>query len=648
MPTDQNLTIVVKLQDEASKGLQGLSTQVNAMGQKVGSAMSSFSSKMGSIGSGLTNLGNSMSAVGTKMSVGLTLPIVAAGTAVSKLAMDYQSASEMLTTNAGYAQSATDKLSKSVLDFAASGQSQFTAQDMMANGLYHIASLGVPAANAMAVLKVATQGAAVGQARLEDVSNALGAAVASNIKGSQNYTDAMATLVGITGSGNMHMQDLATSLGNVLPAGATVGLSLKDLGAAMATMTDNGMVATEASTNLRHTIMMMAAPSKNAQKALASVGLTQYQLAEDMRSKGLLFALQDLKKHMEAAGETADQQTATISAAFGGARTGNAIMLLLNNLDRVSQKYGIINDGIAQYQQKVIAQGQTAQASFAEMKASIDASAMEIGNAILPLEAHIFPQLASVIRDVAKWFTNLSPGMQSFIVKSAAVLAIIGPILAILGPIVTTLGFMFTAVSKVAGGLSWLATAFTGADGAASGLLATVAPFAVTFLAIAAAIVAVTNAVHGMQDSWSNAKDAADQSMGIINSKAWKDAYAKASPDEKAKMDKMAAGTKTNAQAAWSGASRYLSPGGGLNAIQDWVTGGVMGVGATKAAPAPTGGGYPGPLVAPAGTKTGGYTNVFNFNGTVAGDAGIKDIINQTVSTLNRQTQLRTYAGARS
>jgi TP901 family phage tail tape measure protein len=151
--------------------------------------------------------------------------------------------------------------------FAASGAQQ--TPEVLAQGLYHIVSLGVPAAHAMDVLKLASEGAAVGHANLEDVANALGAAVASNIKGSGDYTNAMAVLNATVGAGNMRMQDLATSLGNVLPQATTAGLSLTDVGAAMATMTDNGMPAADAATRLHMAISLMEAPTGKAEKALA-------------------------------------------------------------------------------------------------------------------------------------------------------------------------------------------------------------------------------------------------------------------------------------------------------------------------------------------------------------------------------------------
>ena len=87
---------------------------------------------------------------------------------------------------------------------------------------------------------------------------------------------------------------------------------MKDVGAAMATMTDNGMPAADAATRLHMAISLMEAPTGQAEKALQSIGMTQFQLADDMRTKGLLAALQDLQTSLVKSGDTADQQAAVL------------------------------------------------------------------------------------------------------------------------------------------------------------------------------------------------------------------------------------------------------------------------------------------------------------------------------------------------
>jgi hypothetical protein len=62
----------------------------------------------------------------------------------------------------------------------------------------------------------------------------------------------MAALNATVGAGNMRMGDLISALGTgVLPAAKLAGLSLKDVGAALALMVDEGMQADSAATRLR-------------------------------------------------------------------------------------------------------------------------------------------------------------------------------------------------------------------------------------------------------------------------------------------------------------------------------------------------------------------------------------------------------------
>ena len=297
----------------------------------------------------------------------------------------------------------------------------------------------------MDVLKLASEGAAVGHANLEDVANALGAAVASNIKGSDDYQKSMAILNATVGAGNMRMQDLATSLGNVLPQATTAGLSLRDVGAAMATMTDNGMPAADAATRLHMAIALMSAPTGQAQKALESINMTQFQLADDMRNKGLLPALQDLHDHLVNSGKTADEQAAVLAAAFGGGRSAGAIELLLNNLDRVGQKYQLIDEGVNKFAGDVQQQSQTAAAQFAEAQAKMSDALIKLGAALLPLIETVMPKLVAAVTSLVNWFTNLPGPVQTGILIFLGLFAALGPVLVVLGSLITVVGTLTAA-----------------------------------------------------------------------------------------------------------------------------------------------------------------------------------------------------------
>lgn len=413
------LSIVLKLVDDAT------------------SALTSTADKWKSAGETMTSIGSSLTAE-------VTLPIVGIGYAAVNAASQFQASMTQLVTQAGLPADQLQNLTNQVLAFANSGAQQ--TPEVLAQGLYHIVSLGVPAANAMSVLKLASEGAAVGGANLEDVANALGAAVASNIKGSDNYEQSMAILNATVGAGNMRMQDLATSLGNVLPQATTAGLSLKDVGAAMATMTDNGMPAADAATRLHMAISLMEAPTGKAQKALESIGVTQFQLADDMRNKGLLPALQDLHDHLINSGKTADQQAAIITAAFGGGRSAGAIELLLNNLDRLGQKYQLIDQGVNKFGADVSQQSQTSAALFAEGTSKMQAASIELGDALKGPVGAAFIVIADAISKLAEGFSALPQPIQYGIIAVLGLAAVIGPLLVIFGTLIATIGTIAVAL----------------------------------------------------------------------------------------------------------------------------------------------------------------------------------------------------------
>ena len=121
----------------------------------------------------------------------------------------------------------------------------------------------------------------------------------------------MGTLNATVGAGNIRMQDLVTALGTgLLPTAKTVHLSLQDVMGAMAIFTDEGYRASSASAQLATALHYLSDPTDKAAGALKSIGINQDQLALDMQKpRGLLEALTDLKKHLDAVAPGADFKT---------------------------------------------------------------------------------------------------------------------------------------------------------------------------------------------------------------------------------------------------------------------------------------------------------------------------------------------------
>ena len=318
---------------------------------------------------------------------------VATGVAVEgvRMAVKFNADMELLHTQAGVAQNKIAGLSKGVLQLA--GQVGFSP-DSLAESLFHVesnfASLGISGPKALSLVKIAAEGAAVGHANLVDVTNALGATIASNIPGVKNFSQAMGVLNAIVGSGDMHMQDLAEAFGTgVLASVKQFGVNIKDVGAALATFGDNNIRGAHAGTQLRMAVMALAAPTKAGTTLLASMGIQSGQLARDMQKGGLKLALEDLVAKLHKAGVTGKEMGQIITIAFGK-KAGVGLSILAGQMDRFESKYPALTRGANDFGSAWKHTQETVAQQFAQVRASFDALEIKIGEKLLPVVMKVF------------------------------------------------------------------------------------------------------------------------------------------------------------------------------------------------------------------------------------------------------------------
>src|SRR5581483_6100218 len=177
-------------------------------------------------------------------------------------------------------------------------------------------------------------------------------------------------------------------------------------GAALAYMTDRGVPAAQAATRLRMTFSLMGAPTMQSAKLLTSLGMSSADtkarteamtmalekaglrtttLARDMRKPdGIFVALRDLKDHLTASGLDPEGQTALISRAFGGGRSGATIMAMYNNIDVVRTKYAQQTKAINAYDSDWAKTQRTLAFQLNQAKAGAETLGTELGTKLIP------------------------------------------------------------------------------------------------------------------------------------------------------------------------------------------------------------------------------------------------------------------------
>ena len=294
---------------------------------------------------------------------------VAVGAVSVKWAADFQEQMTRLYTAAGLstAQLKAVHMTAKQLDDAVlqlGNQTGYTGTQM-AEALYHPISAGLDLKSALEVVKYSAEEARISGASLEDTTYSLSSVMkAFNFSASQ-AGPTMASLNAIVGEGDMRFQDFNQSIKNWAPTAAQMGISVNSMGAGLAYLTDRGNSAEVAATRLTMGISMMTTPSEKATKMLVGLGLastdvkassaamqsamekagiTQNQLAMDLKKPdGLYVALKDLKDGLEKAGVSGTEADSVLAKIFGGGRSDKAVMSLMQNLDGLKTKFDAIS-----------------------------------------------------------------------------------------------------------------------------------------------------------------------------------------------------------------------------------------------------------------------------------------------------------------
>jgi TP901 family phage tail tape measure protein len=327
----------------------------------------------------LAKLGQTAVKAGAAMAAGLAVGLGES----AKKAAEFQSEMTRISTQAGGTAKDVKVLSDAVLKLGTSTQQ---GPQHLAESLYHLKSVGMDNVSAMKALKEASDLAAVGHANLEETTNALAGAWRTGIKGATSFHEAVSTVNAIIGAGNMSMDQFNAAIGTgILPSAKTFGLSMKQVGAALALMTDEGIDSASAATRLRMSFSLLGAPSGAAEKQLKKIGLTGLNLADAMRGpKGLIGAIGLLKEHLDKSGLSASKQSQLLSRAFGGGRSSSGILLMLNNLDVLEKKQEQINRSTGRFDDAVKMQRKTAEAQWHLLVSNLEVMGIRVGTKVLP------------------------------------------------------------------------------------------------------------------------------------------------------------------------------------------------------------------------------------------------------------------------
>lgn len=387
-------------------------------------------------------------------------------------AANFEKAVLLIKTQAGATRAEVDLMRQAVLTLAP--QFGYTATEA-ATAAFHIESVGLRGSRAVDALKFAMEGARIGAADLEATTNMLAVIMASGlVPATQSSAETMATLDAIIGQGNIRMDQLAGAFRTgLIGAMQMAGVKLKDMGAALATLTDLGYSGATAGTALRSALTMIASPTAKATellkimgfsvetskdalskmtKSLLDAGINVTQFASVVRGQGLAAGLQMLHDKMKAGGLSADEMAATITKAFGGSRIGSAFKVLFENMARLQMREAAIakNSTAAIFAQKWSDTQQLTTTKMSQLGSSFNTILILLGEALMPTVNRAIDAFIRFLTPIGDWISRNQELVAQLVPIVVMVLGITGGIL-ILGGAFAVLGAMVAAVASAIG-----------------------------------------------------------------------------------------------------------------------------------------------------------------------------------------------------
>ncbi len=337
----------------------------------------------------------------------------AAGAAIVKVASDGIAAftsfegkmNEVFTLLPGITQQAMGEMNEDVKKFS----KQFgVLPEEVVPALYQALSAGVPPDNVFDFLAVANKAAVGGVAELETAVDGISSVVNAygvDVLGAAEASDLMFTAVRL---GKTNFDELSSSLFNVIPTAASLGVEFGDITAALAAMTAQGTPTSVATTQLRQLLVELSKDGGKASKAF-----------EELSGKSFVDFIAEggnVAQALQVMEQAAEQNNVRLSDMFGSVEAGNAALALTgkgaqtfsDNLAEMDAAAGATDRAFQQMDQGI---GK----SLEKMRVTWQVAMLDVGKALAPIINRLLPVFAQLLADAIPWIVSLFENIASVV-----------------------------------------------------------------------------------------------------------------------------------------------------------------------------------------------------------------------------------------
>ncbi|MEQ7028415.1 phage tail tape measure protein [Enterococcus gallinarum] len=456
--------------------IESLTGKYNALGKEIAVSESNWTKSgkvLEEIGNKTTKVGDTLSSVGTKMTMGVTVPIVAGVTAVTKAAMDWESSfagvkktnDEVVDSNGNVVYSYED-LEMGLRNLAKqlpSTHSEIAAVAETAG------QLGIATQDVISFTKTMIDMGESTNLSAEDAATAI--AKIANITGltSAEYERFGSSVVALGNNFATTESDIVALATRLASAGTLAGLTETEILALSTAMSSVGIEAEAGGTAMTQTLTAI-------EKAVVAGGDSLKQFADlaDMSSEQFVKTWQDkpieaVQAFIKGLGELDGKgESATLmldEMGLSGVRQSNMLKSLALASDTLTSAVDMSNEAWSQntaLSEEANKRYETVESQLGMLKNEVIDVAIEFGGPFLQalrdgLQAA--KPFIQTIGDIAKKFSEANPETQQAIMKYIGLAAALGPATKLMGGFLKVTGGGLTAVGKFN---QWIGKAATG------------------------------------------------------------------------------------------------------------------------------------------------------------------------------------------
>lgn len=325
----------------------------------------------------------------------------------SEAAAQFNTSTAMVATIADTSQKSLSSISKEVRGY--SNETGEAASDM-AEATYQAISASINTADAAAFAGTATKLAVGGFTSATTAVDVLTTAINAYGLAASDATQLSDYLITTQNLGKTSVDQLAQSVGKVIPLASAYNVQMDNLSSAYAVLTANGIATAESGTYLKSMLNELGDTGSGVSEVLlSSTGKTFAQLMEQGYSLGDVMAM---------LGNAVDGDSTAFNALWNSTEAGIGALSLFN---AGADKYNSVLESMR------TSAGATEKA-YSTMADTTDKSKQRMENAFNNLKISVGDVLNPALTQVYEGFTNVFAGMSDFVDEHPAVVAAISAI----------------------------------------------------------------------------------------------------------------------------------------------------------------------------------------------------------------------------